>query len=160
MSVIERTLRTTKAGHWDIPQPANLPLGATVHILIVYEEIPAQSASSKVKPQTLAPKYAKDDFSCFTPEEQARLKRMEEIAALYPIHTCHSVEEAEEAFKRQNTPEAKAHFHKMLKRTHGALKNSKAWGKDVDVVAEIRRMRDEEWPNLWEQYEKKEVVHA
>jgi hypothetical protein len=49
MSAIERTLKTTKAGHWDIP--------------------------------------------------------------------CHSVEEAQKVFKRQNTPEAKAHFHKILKRT-------------------------------------------
>jgi hypothetical protein len=35
-----------------------------------------------------------------------------------------------------------------LKAFHGIWKDSKAWGQDVDVEAEIRKMRDE-WPDYW-----------
>jgi hypothetical protein len=31
----------------------------------------------------------------------------------------------------------------MLKRTRGALKDSKAWGQGIDVEAKIKALRDE-----------------
>ena len=51
---------------------------------------------------------------------------------------------AEKAKARKKDP-----FLGSLQRWHGVLKNSKAWGKDVDVVAKIRAMRDE-WDDPWE----------
>jgi hypothetical protein len=33
----------------------------------------------------------------------------------------------------QNTPEGREQFRQMLKRTRGALKDSKAWGQGIDV---------------------------
>jgi predicted trehalose synthase len=73
-------------------------------------------------------------------------KRIKELNKKYPVHVCHTIEEAESAMAGQNTPEEREQFRQMLKRTHGALKDSKVWGQGVDVEAKIRAMRDE-WGN-------------
>jgi hypothetical protein len=70
-------------------------------------------------------------------------KRIKELNKKYPVHVCHTIAEAESAMAGQNTPEEREQFRQMLKRTHGALKDSKAWGQGVDVEAKIRAMRNE-----------------
>jgi hypothetical protein len=57
---------------------------------------------------------------------------------------------AEQAEARKKDPSLRS-----LKKWHGVLENSKVWGKDVDVVAEIRKMRDE-WGDPWEEAERKD----
>ncbi|GHV85409.1 hypothetical protein AGMMS50230_10170 [Spirochaetia bacterium] len=47
-----------------------------------------------------------------------------------------------EADRRSEARKANPSLY-SLKDSHGILEHSKAWGKDVDVVAEIRKMRDE-----------------
>jgi hypothetical protein len=63
-----------------------------------------------------------------------------------PPRRYNSLEEVEAALALQNSEAVQ----KALKTAHGVLKNSKAWGKGVDVVGEIRKMRDG-WVNPWEQ---------
>jgi hypothetical protein len=58
--------------------------------------------------------------------------RIKELNKKYPVHVCHTLEEAELVMAGQNTPEEREQFRQMLKRTHGALKDSKAWGQGVD----------------------------
>jgi hypothetical protein len=70
-------------------------------------------------------------------------KRIKELNKKYPVQVCHTLEEAESVMAGQNTPEKREQFRQILKRTHGALKDSKAWGQGVDVEAKIRAMRDE-----------------
>jgi hypothetical protein len=70
-------------------------------------------------------------------------ERVRELNKKYPVHVCHTIEEAESVMAGQNTPEGREQFHHMLKRTHGALKDSKAWGQGIDVEATIEALRDE-----------------
>jgi hypothetical protein len=70
-------------------------------------------------------------------------ERVKELNKKYPVRVCRTIEEAESSMASQNNPEIREQFRQMLKRTHGALKDSKAWGKDVDVVAKIRSLRGE-----------------
>jgi hypothetical protein len=61
---------------------------------------------------------------------------------------CTSLEEAlADAARRREARKADPAL-RSLKKWHGVLENSEAWGKDVDVVAEIRKMRDE-WGDPW-----------
>jgi uncharacterized protein (DUF849 family) len=73
-------------------------------------------------------------------------ERIRELNKKYPTHVCHTIEEAESAMAGQNTPEDRERFRQMLKRTHGALKDSKAWGQGIDVEVKIKTLRDE-WGN-------------
>jgi hypothetical protein len=70
-------------------------------------------------------------------------ERIKELNKKYPVHVCHTIEEAESAMAGQNAPEEREQFRQMLKRTHGALKDSKAWGQGIDVEAKIKAMRNE-----------------
>jgi hypothetical protein len=105
-----------------------------------------------------------DPCQGFNPAESgtlvpAELKQMDELARQYPAEpkvptrSYATLEDAIAAAEEQNTPEHRERFRQACKRAHGVLKDSKAWGQGVDVVAEIRKLRDEEWPNLWEKGE-------
>jgi hypothetical protein len=65
-----------------------------------------------------------------------------------PIHVCHTLDEARTDAARKSTPVAREEFRRIMRETHGALEHSKTWGQKVDVVAEIRKMRDE-WGDPW-----------
>jgi hypothetical protein len=84
-----------------------------------------------------------------TPVETASVPELEEIKTLRERlnrlmpRTYSTLDEALKAGAAQSDPAHMAEFRQVLKDTHGVLENSKAWGKDVDVVAEIRKMRNE-----------------
>ncbi|GHT75456.1 hypothetical protein FACS1894124_6830 [Spirochaetia bacterium] len=79
------------------------------------------------------------------PTAEAMKARLEKLAKDAP-HVCTSLEEAlQESAKRAK---AEAADPSPLKKWHGVLENSKAWGKNVDVATEIRTMRDE-WGDPW-----------
>jgi hypothetical protein len=67
--------------------------------------------------------------------------RVKELYKKYPVRVCHTIEEAESAMAGQNTPEGREQFRQMLKRTCGALKDSKVWGQGIDVEAKVRYPR-------------------
>ena len=81
----------------------------------------------------------------YTPEEIRRIS--EEIDRLN-LQPALSIEEALAEADRRAKAEAIDPSLRSLKKWHGVWENSKAWGKDVDVVAEIRKMRDE-WGDPW-----------
>jgi hypothetical protein len=91
--------------------------------------------------------------------EQSRVPNEEEIIRLREAAIKNDtrlqeiLRESAEMAKARETPEGMAEFRTAMKQAHGVLKNSKAWGKDVDVVAEIRKMRDE-WGDPWEEAKK------
>jgi hypothetical protein len=82
------------------------------------------------------------------PTAEAMKARLEEMAKDAP-HVCTSLEEALQESAKRAAAESVDPSLGSLKHWHGALENSKAWGKNVDVVAEIRKMRDE-WGDPWE----------
>jgi hypothetical protein len=59
-----------------------------------------------------------------------------------------TLEEALAASDRRLAAEKADPSLHSLKHWYGILKDSKAWGQDVNVEAEIRKMRDE-WPDYW-----------
>jgi hypothetical protein len=62
--------------------------------------------------------------------------------------SCRTMEEALAAAERRREAAKTDPSVYSLKPWHGILEHSKAWGKHVDVAAEIRKMRDE-WPDYW-----------
>jgi hypothetical protein len=79
-------------------------------------------------------------------------KRAAHPEPIAPVHICHTLDEVRSDAARKSAPEAREEFRRVMQETHGALEHSKAWGQDVDVVAEIRRMRDE-WGDPWAEAE-------
>ncbi|GHV26912.1 hypothetical protein AGMMS4952_07760 [Spirochaetia bacterium] len=66
-----------------------------------------------------------------------------------PPEPCYAtLEEAIAAAERQVEAAEADPSRYSLKEFHGIWKDSKAWGKHVDIEAEIRKMRDE-WPDYW-----------
>jgi hypothetical protein len=116
-----------------IQQTVDIPASHRLTI-DVPREIPAGRAVLAFTPVS-----AGDEAQAILAEEA----RIRELNAKYPVHVCTTLAEAEAAAASQNTPEGREAFSKMLKRTHGALKDSKAWGRGVDVDAKIRALRDE-----------------
>jgi hypothetical protein len=120
--------------HLDLPLPADHPSGRVrIEVRIIGE---AEEASGRnAKP---------DDLRCRVPTEEEASRWRESLiqndARLQEILKTAS----EKAEARKNDPSLGS-----LKKWHGVLENSKAWGKDVDVVAKIRSMRDE-WDDLWD----------
>jgi hypothetical protein len=136
----------------DIQLPETVSSGIG-KVIIIYTEQPSQK-SSVTADKSSVEAVPGPDYSSFSPEAQAELKRMDEIAARFPCRSYKTLEEAVKAAEVQKTPAGKEEFHLACKKAYGALEHSKVWGKDVDVVAEIRKMRDTEWPNLWEETNK------
>ncbi|GHV81212.1 hypothetical protein AGMMS49944_30030 [Spirochaetia bacterium] len=62
--------------------------------------------------------------------------------------SCRNREEFIAASDRRLAAEKDDPSLRSFKHWHGILKDSKAWGRHVDVEAEIRNMRDE-WPDYW-----------
>ncbi|MDR2746872.1 MAG: hypothetical protein LBB77_05430 [Treponema sp.] len=133
--VIEQTVEIPaepSAGclHLDLPLPEDHPSGrAKVEVRITGET------------EDVSGHYAEfDGGRCRVPtEEEARIWRepcVKNDTRLQEILKAAS----EKAEARQKDPSLGS-----LKKWHGVLENSKAWGRDVDVVAKIRAMRDE-WP--------------
>jgi hypothetical protein len=82
-----------------------------------------------------------------SPEVIRRVK--EKSGRRLSLHVCTSLEEAlADGNRRAAAAEADPSL-RSLKKWHGIWENSKAWGKDIDAVTEIRKMRDE-WGDLWE----------
>jgi hypothetical protein len=69
-----------------------------------------------------------------------------------PVHICHTLDEARSDAARKSAPEAREEFRRVMRETHGALEHSKAWGRGIDVVAEIRKIRNE-WGDPWAEAE-------
>jgi hypothetical protein len=112
--------------YFDLPLPETTPTGyAEVQIIINLATAPKKEGS---KP------------GLFTADRQS--------ATLAPIHVCHTLDEARSDAARKSAPEAREEFRRVMRETHGVLEHSKAWGQGVDVVAEIRNMRDE-WGAPW-----------
>jgi hypothetical protein len=120
-----------------LEQTVEIPETRAGRTVLTFTPKPAFPAGRVVPAFTTAP--AGDEAQAILAEE-ARIKALE---AKYPIHVYMTLLEAEAAATNQNTPEGREAFKKMLKRTHGALKNSKDWGRGVDVDAKIRALRNE-----------------
>jgi hypothetical protein len=121
MITIEQTLTVPDNHRLTVQLPPDAPIGPVRVIL----QFPVTEIDSEEK-------------AIFAAE-----KRIGELAKKYPVYACRSLEEAENAMSHQNAPEASDAFYQMLKRTHGALKDSKAWGQGIDVDTKIRSIRDE-----------------
>jgi hypothetical protein len=119
-----------------VQQTVDIPAGRLLTIEVP-REIPVGRA---ILTFTTASARDEGDEAAAILAEEARVR---ELNAKYPVHVCTTLAEAEAAAASQTTPEGREAFRKMLKRTHGALKNSKAWGRGVDVDAKIRALRDE-----------------
>jgi hypothetical protein len=122
MITIEQTLTVPDNHRLTVQLPPDAPIGPVRVIL----QFPVVEAGDSEEKAILAAE-----------------KRLSELNRKYPVYVCQSLEEAEDAIARQNTPEAREAFHQMLKRTHGALRNGKAWGEGIDVDAKIQSIRDE-----------------
>jgi hypothetical protein len=93
------------------------------------------------------------------PPEMGTTRSMgDELVQQHPSRSYATLADAIAAAEAQNTPEYRERFRQACKCAHGVLKDSKAWGQCVDVVAEISKLRDEEWPNLWENDKTRETI--
>jgi hypothetical protein len=107
-----------------IRQTIDIPANRKVHIDLMAPEI--------------VPCGKTDVILEFPQEPEVRLRQ-----------SCRNREELIAASDRRLAAEKTDPSLRSLKRWHGILKNSKTWGRQVDVEAEIRKMRDE-WPDYWE----------
>jgi hypothetical protein len=124
-----------------IEQTVEIPADRRIHLDFTVPESVAVSGRQRIIiefPDTESGISAEETDAILFTEERSK-----ELNKTYPVRICRTIEEAESAMAGQNTPEAREQFRSMLKRTHGALKNSKAWGQGIDVEAKIRAMRDE-----------------
>jgi hypothetical protein len=127
-----------------IEQTVEIPADRRIHLDFTLPESVSVSG-----PQRIIIEFPDAESGISAEETDAILfaeKRIKELNKKYPIHVCHTIEEAESVMTGQNTPEAREQFRQMLIRTHGALKDSKAWGQGIDVEATIKAIRDE-WEN-------------
>jgi hypothetical protein len=122
----------------DIPASCRL-------VIEVPHEIPAGRAILALTPLPAGDGAPADDEAVILAEEA----RMRELNSKYPVHICATLEEDWAAMAGQNTTEGHETFKQMLKRTHGAFKDGKAWGSGVDVDTKIRALRDE-WDSGYE----------
>jgi hypothetical protein len=127
--------RTTR--HLAVDFPQDIPAG-TVEMVLFF---PAP-AVSPVKAKPLV-----DEEINLRPTSEEIRRISEEIDSLN-LQPALSIEEALVEADRRAKAEAADPCLRSLKKWHGVWENSKAWGKDVDVVAEIRKMRDE-WGDPW-----------
>jgi hypothetical protein len=121
-----------------IEQTVEIPDEPPMRFLHLDLPLPAKHPSGRVRVEVQ-----------ITPVETVAIPDLEDIQKMRErLHklmprTYSTLEEALIAGAAQSDPAHMTEFRHVLKETHGALENSKAWGKDVDVVAEIRKMRDE-----------------
>jgi hypothetical protein len=121
-----------------IEQTVEIPAEPPMRFLHLDLPLPQKHPSGRVKVEVQ-----------ITPVETASVPGLEEIQEvrerlnkLIP-RTYSTLDEALKAGAAHSDPAHMAEFRQVLKETHGALENSKAWGKVVEGVAEIRKMRDE-----------------
>jgi hypothetical protein len=112
----------------DLPLPENIPPG------------PARVVA------TIVPEHGQ--YATLS-EEDARRQR-EEAVKKDP-----RVQEILRAGAAQAEARASGLSGGSLKPWYGILANSKAWGKELDTVAEIRKLRDE-WADPWENSRKED----
>jgi hypothetical protein len=120
--------------HFDLVVPESVPCGITDVILeFPHEPEPRKPVvSGKFDGDDLNPRPAAEQIAAAQgptrkgPQRQ-RFASLEEALA--------------EAGRRAEAAEADPSLN-SLKKFHGIWKDSKAWGQDVDVEAEIRTMRD------------------
>jgi hypothetical protein len=123
-----------------VQQVIDIPASHRI-ILDVPEEIPAGPVIITFAPAEQKPVHAKAEISpSYTP--------LEPHVGPPRRQSCRNMEEAIAASERRREAAKTDPSVYSLKPWHGILKNSRAWGKHVDVVAEIRKMRDE-WPDYW-----------
>jgi hypothetical protein len=138
-----------------IEQTVEIPVNLRVNTLHLDLPLPEDHPSGKVKVEVrliqeedlgLDAQYAEIDGVRYKvpTEEEARRWREEAIKNDPQVQEILR-DGAAQAEARRKDPSLRS-----LKKWHGVLENSKAWGKDVDVVAEIHKMRDE-WGNPWEE---------
>jgi hypothetical protein len=127
--------------HLDLPLPEGHPFGKVkVEVHLIQEEKPASG---------LHVQYAEVNGYRYKIPNEEEILRLRDEAIKNDPQVQKILEESAELAKARETPEGRAEFHSALKKAHGALENSKAWGKDVDVITEIRKMRNE-WDSPWE----------
>jgi hypothetical protein len=134
---IEQTIEIPADGrlHLDLPLPENHPSGRVkVEVRLIQEE------------DVSSTQYAEVDGVRYKVPTEEEARRWRENA----IKNDPQVREVLKAGAAQAEARKKDPSLGSLKKWHGVLENSKAWGKEVDVVAEIRKMRDE-WDDPWEE---------
>jgi hypothetical protein len=134
---IEQTVEIPASHRLYLDLPSDVPIGKAKVTIVPFAEPPAQYAE-------VIPGYP---YRVPTEEEARQRRKRAETDAL-PV--CKTVEEALKAGAAQAEARKADPSLGSLKHWHGILENSKAWGKDVDAVAEIRKMRDE-WGDPWEE---------
>jgi hypothetical protein len=125
-----------------IQQTIDIPADRRLHV-----DLPETTPTGYAEVQitiTFVPAPKKEEPKLFT----AKVPADPRPVTLVPIHVCHTLDEARSDAARKSTPEAREEFCRVMQETYGALEHSKAWGQGVDVVAEIRKMRDE-WGAPW-----------
>jgi hypothetical protein len=121
---IQQTVDIPASRRLTIEVPREIPMG---RVMLAFTPVPAGDETPAGNEAAIL-------------AEEARIR---ELSGKYPVHVCSTLAEAETAMASQNTPKGREAFKQMLKRTHGAFKDGKAWGKGVDVDAKIRALRDE-----------------
>jgi hypothetical protein len=124
--------------HLDLPLPEDHPSGKVkVEVRLIQEEMVVS------EPPVQYTEIDRVRYKVPTEEEAHRWR--EEAIKNDPQVQEILKDGAAQAETRKADPSLRS-----LKKWHGVLENSKAWGKDVDVVMEIRKMRDE-WGDPWEE---------
>jgi hypothetical protein len=126
--------------HFDLVVPESVPCGRTSVIL----EFPQEP---KVRKPVVPGEDDEDGLNLHpTPEQIAAAQGPISKEPFRPSYA--SLEEVLAAAARRREAEKTDPSLNSLEKFHGIWKDSKAWGQDVNVEAEIRKMRDE-WPDYW-----------
>ncbi|GHV08220.1 hypothetical protein FACS189485_19480 [Spirochaetia bacterium] len=142
---IEKTLTIPKATrHLTIDLPQTVPAG-TVNVVLSF---PTPATDQKTADQSVfsprpdVPGEDDEDGLNLHPTAEQIAEAMAAIGKVRFPPSYATLEEAiAEADRRAEAAEADPSLY-SLKEFHGIWKDSKAWGQDVDVEAEIRKMRD------------------
>jgi hypothetical protein len=128
--------------HLDLPLPENHPSGRVrVEVRLVQEDFLPSAPSAR--------SAEIDEARYKLPGEEEARRRRDQAIKNDPLVQEILKAGAAQAEARKANPALGS-----LNRWHGILADSKAWGKDVDVIAKIREMRDE-WDDPWEEAKEK-----
>jgi hypothetical protein len=144
---IEKTLTLPKATrHLTVDLSQTVPAG-TVNVVLSFPT-PATDQELADQRSNVPGEDDEDGLNLHPTVEQIAAARRPVRKGPQRQHFATIAEAIEEADRLAEAAEADPSLY-SLKRWHGIWKDSKAWGQDVNVEAEIRKMRDE-WPDYWE----------
>jgi hypothetical protein len=130
---IQQTLIIPRATrHLTVELPQDIPAG-TVDMVLSFPAPAVSPPSAEFDEESLN----------LHPDPELVQKVKKEVSGLNFSPCFSSLEDVlAEADSRAQAEEADPSL-RSLKKWHGIWENSKTWGKDIDVTAEIRKMRDE-----------------